>query len=60
MNTILVVYHTLRRLIKTQNAMKIKMRKKGRRDRRLDVSKLYLVLDLFTGIMAEACSFFHY
>ena len=59
MNTILFVYHTLYRLMKTQKARKIRVKKNRRSDRRLDGNKSYLLLELFTGIRAEAYSFFH-
>lgn len=45
--------------MKTQKTVKSRMKKCWRRDRRLDGNKLYLLLELFTGIRTEACSFFH-
>lgn len=45
--------------MKAQKIMEIRMKKKWRRDRRLEGNKLYLLLELFIGIRTEACSSFH-
>lgn len=57
-NALLFVYHTLQ-AYEAQKTMKIRMKKQGRRDRRLDGNKPYLLLEFFIRVRTKACSFFH-